>query len=427
MKNDAKKNKKFSIRKLVYNDKYLIICSIIAAIVIWVLTSMNLSPETTKRITVPVSVDFSGTLAEQLGIQYYGNDSITTEVTISCKKYIANDITENSFTASLQTNAITSTGYQSIPIVINVADDAEFTIQSYSPTSITGFYDYAEELTVPVELNFVNENFTAEGYVAGETVLNQSSVILKGARTYISNVKRVVADVSLQGDLTESQVVTVTPVALNEVGNRVENVEIILPDGGTSMTASVPILKIQNLQPAVSFIDGPSNAGSFLNVKYSVNSIEVGALESAQLTALNLGNISFNDINLGVNTFDFNAALLNGVTVLDGTEEITVTVTVPNNYETKRIPISVSDLSPELEGYDISVTSISSNYITIVGSPAVLEGIDKSRLSFSLVPLERAETIDENTERCRLTVSITGNGRCWVLGMYTVNVKVTAK
>lgn len=426
MKNNAKK-KKFSIRKLIYNDKYLIICSIIAAIVIWVLTSMNLSPETTKRITVPVSVDFSGSLAEQLGINYYGNDNITVDVTISCKKYLANDITESNFAASLQTNAITTTGYLSVPIVINVAEDAEFTVQSYSPTTVTGFYDYAEEVTVPVELNFVNANFTADGYVAGETALNQSSVILSGARTYVSSVKRVVADIDLESNLTESQVVTLTPVALSESGNQVENVNITIPEGETSLTASVPILKVQNLRPAVSFVAGPGNAESFLGVKYSVNSVEVGALESAQLTALNLGNISFADINLGVNTFDFNAAQLSGVTVLDGTEDITVTVTVPENYETKSIPISVRDLSPELEGYDISVTSISSSSITIVGDPVVIEGIDKTKLAFSIAPLDGAEAIDENTDRCRLTVSITGNGKCWVLGVYTVNVNVTVK
>ncbi|MCH5316435.1 MAG: hypothetical protein J1E05_00540 [Eubacterium sp.] len=427
MKNNAKKNKKFSIRKLIYNDKYLIICSIFAALVIWVLTSMNLSPETTKRITVPVSVDFSGTLAEQLGIQYYGDENVNVEVTISCKKYIASEISENDFSAALQTNSITTTGYQSVPIVLNVTEDAEFTVESYAPTAIMGFYDYTEELTMPVELNFVNTNFTAEGYVSGETTLNQSSVILRGARTYVSNVKRVVADIELESELSESQVVSLTPIALNEIGNKIDNVEIIIPEGESALTASVPILKVQNLRPAVSFVAGPNNAESFLDVKYSVNSVEVGAPESAQLTALNLGTISFSDINLGENTFDFNAAQINGVTVLDGTEEITVTVTVPKEYETKKIPISRNDLSPELEGYDITVNSISQKQITIVGDPEVLSGIDKSSLSFSLVPLERSETIDENTERCRLTVTISGNGRCWVLGMYTVNVSVTKK
>lgn len=427
MKNKGTKKKKFSFRKLIYNDRYLIVCSIIAAIVIWVLTSMNLSPETTKHITVPVSVDFSGTLAEQLGINYYGNDNLTVDVAVSCKKYLAKDITENDFTATLQTNTITTTGYNSVPIVLNVAEDAEFTVQSYYPTSAQGFYDYGEEVTMNVNVNFVNTKFAADGYVAGETSLNQSSVILKGARTYVSSVKRVVADIVLENELTESQVVTLTPIALNESGNKVDNVDILLPDGETSLTANVPILKVQNLKPAVAFVAGPSNAESFLDVKYSDNSVEVGAAESAQLTALNLGSISFADLNLGVNTFDFDATQVNGVTVLDGTTSITVTVTVPENYATKKIPISRNDLSPELEGYDISVRSISSDSITIVGDEIVLSTIDKSSLSFSLIPLDGENVIDENTDRCRLSVTVSGNGRCWVLGVYTVNVKVTAK
>lgn len=70
MADKKEKKSKFSIRKLIYNDKYLIICSVLAAVVIWIATSINLAPETTKKITVPVTVDFTGTLAEQLGIQY---------------------------------------------------------------------------------------------------------------------------------------------------------------------------------------------------------------------------------------------------------------------------------------------------------------------------------------------------------------------
>lgn len=427
MKNKDNKKKKFSIRKLVYNDRYLIVCSIVAAIVIWVLTSMNLSPETTKHITVPVSVDFSGTLAEQLGINYYGNENLTVDVAVSCKKYLAKDITENDFTATLQTNTITTTGYNSVPIVLNVADDAEFTVESYYPTSAQGFYDYDEEATMNVDVNFVNTKFAADGYVAGETTLNQSSVILKGARTYVSSVKRVVADIVLENELKESQVVTLTPIALNESGNKVDNVDILLPDGETALTANVPILKVQNLRPAVSFVAGPSNAESFLDVKYSVNSVEVGAPETAQLTSLNLGSISFADLNLGVNTFDFDATKVNGVTVLDGTTTITVTVTVPESYVTKKIPIGRGDLSPELEGYNISVSSISANSITLVGDETVLSTIDKSSLSFSLIPVDGDDIIDENTGRCRLSVAVSGNGRCWALGVYTVNVKVTAK
>ncbi|MDE5995355.1 MAG: hypothetical protein K2G56_00370, partial [Eubacterium sp.] len=287
---NEKKKRKFSFRKLVYNDRYLIACSIIAAIVIWVSTSMNLSPETTKKITVPVSVDFSDTLAEQLGIDYYGNSDLTVEVTISCKKYLAKDIDETDIIASLQTRNVTSTGYLSVPIVAKPAsDDAEFSIDSWYPTSAQGYYDVKQEETLPLELNYTNESFAADGYVVGDVAINQSVVIVSGPRTYMSNVEKVVADITLQNGLTESQRIDLQPRAVDENGAAVNYVTVNLPEG-ENFVATIPILKVQNLSPAVSFVSGPENASSFLDVDYSVNSIQVGALESSDSNVLNLGN-----------------------------------------------------------------------------------------------------------------------------------------
>ena len=253
--------KKFSIRKLVYNDKYLIVCSIIAAIIIWIITSMNLSPETTKQINVPVTIDFSGTLAEQLGIEYYGNKEITVEATISCKKYLAKDINENDLVATLQTSTVTSTGYLSVPITVTPSDAAaEFTIERYYPTSAQGYFDVAQNVSMPVDINFVNSNFTADGYVAGDTTFNQNSVILSGPKDYISNVKSVVADVTLENDLTESQIVNLEPKALDSNGNEVRYITITVPEGESSVVATIPILKVQLLKPSVSFVGGSDNA-----------------------------------------------------------------------------------------------------------------------------------------------------------------------
>ena len=113
---DNKNNKKFSLRKLIYNDKYLIVFSIITAVIVWISTSMSLSPETTKTITVPVNVDFSNTAADQLGIKCYGDTKIDVDVTVNCKKYLARDISADDLKVQLQTNAVTSKGNYEVPI-----------------------------------------------------------------------------------------------------------------------------------------------------------------------------------------------------------------------------------------------------------------------------------------------------------------------
>lgn len=423
---NEKKKRKFSLRKLVYNDRYLIICSIIAAVVIWVVTSMNLSPETTKKITVPVSVDFTNTLAEQLGIDYYGNSNLTVEVTISCKKYLAKDIDEKDINASLQTSNVTSTGYMSVPIGVSIADDAEFKIQSYYPTSAQGYYDVAQESTMPLELNYTNESFAADGYVVGDVALNQSMVIVKGPRTYMSNVEKVVADVTLENGLTESQRINLQPKAVDENGNAVSYVSVTLPEG-ENFVATIPILKVQNLKPAVSFVSGPDNASSFLDIEYSVNSVQVGALENSEHNVLNLGNISFAELNVGKNVFEFDTANLSGIKVLDGTEKITVTVTVPDDYAAKDIAVYRRDIKPDLQNYNVNVTGISSNSVRVVANSSVIDSIDKSSLVLSLAPMEGEDEINENTKVCRLSISVNANGNCWVIGTYTVNVNVTPK
>lgn len=423
---DVKKKRKFSFRKLVYNDRYLIACSIFAAVIIWVVTSMNLSPETTKKITVPVSVDFTDTLAEQLGIDYYGNKDLTVEVTISCKKYLAKDIDETDITASLQTSNVTSTGYLSVPIVVSAADNAEFTIESYFPTSAQGYYDVAQQQTLPLELNYTNESFAADGYVVGDVAINQSMVIVKGPRTYMSNVDKVVADITLENGLTESQRIDLQPKAVDENGNPVNYVSVNIPEG-ENFVATIPILKVQNLKPAVSFVSGPENASDFLDVAYSVNMIQVGALESSDLKVLNLGNISFAELHTGKNEFEFETDKISGIKVLDGTEKIVVTVTVPDDYVTKDISIYRRDIKPELDNYNVDITGISSNTIRIVANESVIDTIDKSSLVLSLAPPDGEDTINEKTTVCKLSVSVNAQGNSWVIGTYTVNVNVTPK
>lgn len=425
MPNEKKKHK-FSLRKLVYNDRYLIACSIIAAVIIWIATSMNLSPETTKKITVPVSVDFSDTLAEQLGIAYYGNSELSVEVTISCKKYLAKDIDEKDINASLQTSNVTSTGYLSVPILVSPADNAEFTIESYFPTSAQGYYDVKQEATLPLELNYKNESFAADGYVVGDVAINQSMVIVNGPRTYMSNVKKVIADITLDNGLTESQRIDLQPRAVDENGNAVSYVTVDIPEG-ENFVATIPILKVQNLKPSVSFVSGPENASSFLDVDYSVNSIQVGALESSDLKVLNLGNISFAELNVGENVFEFETDKISGIKVLDGTEKITVKVNVPDDYTAKDISIYRRDIKPDLQDYDVNVTGISSNTVRIIANKSVIDTIDKSNLVLSLVPLDGEEAITEKTTECKLSISVNTQGNSWVIGTYTVNVNVTPK
>lgn len=422
----SKKNKrrkgKFSLRKLIYNDKYLIVLSIIAAVVIWVATSINLSPETTKSVTVPVTVDFSGTLAEQLGIQYFDSTDITVDVTVSCQRYLARDITADDISASLRTDTVTSAGYQSVQILVAARGNDEFTIESYYPTSVAGLYDVYQEQSFPVQLNYTNTDFCADGYVAGTTTLSEEEVLVGGPRTYVSQVDRVEATISLDSGLTESQLVDLAPVALDAGGNQLDYITF-----ENSISANIPILKVDNLTPQVNLLNAPVNVQNVVDIDYSVDRVQAGVLESAGDAVLDLGDIDFSTIRSGENEFTFDLADLSGVVVLDGTEEITVTVTVPDDFETRDIRVSASDVTINVpDGFNAQAVSLPDATITVVGSSDALDELTSANLVLSCDLRQDSENLNTGTAEYTLSVSVSDAPDVWVYGSYSIRVNVTA-
>ena len=167
MSEQQKPKKRFSLRKLIYNDKNLIIISLLAAVCIWVATSMNLSPETTKNISVPLKIDFSDTVTEELGFKCYGESSMTVNVTVRAKKYLAKDISADDLDVKLQTSSVTTTGTHEVPISVSAGDSGDFTVESYYPTVYTGYFDVPEEQEMEIKLNYNTQDYVADGFVAG--------------------------------------------------------------------------------------------------------------------------------------------------------------------------------------------------------------------------------------------------------------------
>lgn len=419
--NKKRRKSKFSLRKLIYNDKYLIVISIIAAIVIWIATSINLSPETTKSVTVPVTVDFSGTLAEQLGIQYFDSTDITVDVTVSCQRYLARDITADDISASLRTDTVTSAGYQSVQILVAARGNDEFTIESYYPTSVAGLYDVYQEQSFPVELNYTNTDFCADGYVVGTTTLSEEEVLVGGPRTYVSQIDKVEATVSLDSNLSESQLVDLSPVALDASGNQLDYITF-----ENSISANIPILKVENLTPQVNFVNAPVNVQNIVDIDYSVRRVQAGVLESGGDAVLDLGDIDFSTISSGENEFTFNLSALSGIVVLDGTDEITVTVTVPDDFETRNIRVSSNDVTVSVpDGYNARAVSLPDTTITVVGSADALDAISSSNLVLSCDLRREADDLQTGTAEYALSVSVSDAPDVWVYGSYTVSINVT--
>lgn len=424
---NKKKKSKFSLKKLIYNDKYLIIISIVLSVVVWIATSINLSPETTKTITVPLTVDFSGTAAEQLGLKCFGDESIDVDVTVSCKKYLAMEVSADNINISLDTNAVTNSGYTDVPIKVDTNNNSDFKVTSYYPTVYRAYFDIEEEKTMDIDIRYTNEDFIADGYMMGEPLLSESTVTVKGPRTYVNQVESVVSNINIENELSETTSMDLTLTAVDSYGSRVSYITI--DTGGESLTITIPVLKEMTLDVSASFTGKPSRVStSDFDISYSVNRVNAGVLEDAEIKVANVGTIDFSQLNVGENKFTFNVNSINGIVVLDNIDTITATVTVPSDYDSTTLTVASSNASiiNVPDGYNATVTSISSNDVTVVGKKETVENLTSSNIKL-VVDLSKTDSKEIKTGLTTFdaATAVENSDTCWVYGKYKVTVNIT--
>lgn len=420
-----KRKSKFSVKKLIYNDKYLIIISIVLAIVIWCITSMNLSPETNKNIIVPVAVDFTDSAAEQLGIKCYGDDMIEVEVTITCKKYLARDITADDLNVYLQTNTVTSKGNLEVPIKVEAAESSDFIIDSYYPTVYRAYFDVEAEKVMNIDVQYPEDDFIADGYVSGDALFSENSVTIKGPKTYVNSVERVVSSISFDSPLNSTKTVELKLLPVDKNDQTVDYITFIKKNDNVTLT--IPVLKKEVLDVTSSFTSRPSGIDvSDFDIRYSVKSVNAGVLEEADIKQANIGNIDFSRLTVGENTIEFDADSVEGFTILDNIEKITATVTVPEKYKTTTLYINGRnvEINNIPDGYKAEVVSLSSYSATAVGEESNLFALSGANVRMTVDLSSLKGNVKEGVDTYNLTPMLDNCDGCWLYGDFTASIRI---
>ncbi|MBE6720816.1 MAG: hypothetical protein E7571_09245, partial [Ruminococcaceae bacterium] len=185
------KNKRtgFDFRRLIFNDKYLIITSLLLAVLIWIVTSLNIGTSENKTLRIDVPIKLGDEVSEQLGMQYYTlQDTIELNVTISGAKYAIGQVTESDLNIRFDTSNVNRTGEQSIPILVsNGSNNLDFTVSSTYPSSVDAYFDVNETRTFSVNVNY-DDTAIADGYTFGTPVLNEDKVVISGPKTYVDKI-----------------------------------------------------------------------------------------------------------------------------------------------------------------------------------------------------------------------------------------------
>lgn len=427
MAEKRKKKSNFSIKRLIYNDKYLIIFSLLLAVVVWVVTSLNIGIDETKTVKIDVPISLGDEVSEQLGMQYYSfQNTIQVSVTVSGAKFVVGQVTQNDLSVKFDTSNVNRTGEQTIPITVsNASKSLDFDISSVYPSSIEAYFDVNESKAFDIYLKYDEDN-VADGYTFGDPVLSEDKVIISGPKTYVDKIERASVDVNFGADVDLTEPYNID-CNIDIEGTGVETSYLTITSRNDtetpikSVSVTLPVLKMEKLPVSVNFEDEPSDLPKdAITVEYSSKMLNAGLLDSANINKAVIGTISFKNLTTGENKFTFDVTNLQGITLLDkNIKKVTATVTVNSNYTTQTISINKQSIIVEgvPKGYKAVVKSIDSNRITVIAPK-------DTTISDNDVELKCDVTEQKDDNKYVIASRITSNNTSWVYGTYTATIEL---
>ena len=410
------KNEKSGVSR---NKVLQVIASILVAVAIWVYVDVEKAPERTKTIR-DIPVEFSGestTLADKNLMLLSGYDT-TVDLTIKGTKRELVKINKDNVPTLASTSSIDSVGVHTLRWDVVYPDGVQSSALSvdwaskYKVTVTVG-----ELYTKEVPVNCVVTGTVADGYFTGETVLDPTTLVLRGQRDDLLNVAyaKLTVDIS---DATRSVIQTESVQLYDNDDNPVDNSNI--RTNASLIQAKVPVLTTKEVSLAVELSGVPGSAGQSIKTTITPSSVrligEADVLENIDeivLATLYIEDLDIWQQNSYVVTAPDGTWLANSNEVatveitMEGIEEKTVTV---DTFSYTNVP---SGLYAEvMDTLDVRLWGLSEE-LAELKADAITATVDLSSVT--------------ETGSCRVPVTVTVSGYrdVAVKGSYEVTVYVT--
>lgn len=410
------KNEKSGVSR---NKVLQVIASILVAVAIWVYVDVEKAPERTKTIR-DIPVEFSGestTLADKNLMLLSGYDT-TVDLTIKGTKRELVKINKDNVRLVASTSSIDSVGVHTLRWDVVYPDGVQSSALSvdwaskYKVTVTVG-----ELYTKEVPVNCVVTGTVADGYFTGETVLDPTTLVLRGQRDDLLNVAyaKLTVDIS---DATRSVIQTESVQLYDNDDNPVDNSKI--RTNASLIQAKVPVLTTKEVSLAVELSGVPGSAGQSIKTTITPSSVrligEADVLENIDeivLATLYIEDLDIWQQNSYVVTAPDGTWLANSNEVatveitMEGIEEKTVTV---DTFSYTNVP---SGLYAEvMDTLDVRLWGLSEE-LAELKADAITATVDLSSVT--------------ETGSCRVPVTVTVSGYrdVAVKGSYEVTVYVT--
>ncbi len=418
------KKKKFSLNKLMMNNKFLLVLSLLISLTIWVYMSYGNSSDTNVTLSnIPIQIELSDE-ARNSGLQIFSGTEQTASITVTGSRATLGSVNESDVTVTAAANTISSAGSYTLPVSATKTNpSSNFQLTStVVPSTINVVVDYLRESTFQIQENVVYR--VADGYYAS-TSLATKSIVISGPQTEISKIDKVSAIAEISGTLTDSSTTDADIVLYDKDGNEMST-DLLTMDFKT-VKATVSVLPEKTVDVKLKFTNKPDG----LEITDDMVSIEPSSILLAgskdildKTDYVNLEVIDFSNLKNEKVTFD---AL--GIDIPSDCKNI-------SNSTTAKVTLDLSGLSSKKFTVDnFTVKGLSDKYssevtqksisVAVIGPESQIDDLDTD----SITGVIDVSNSNGTTGSVQMPVSFkfSGADSCWAYGTYKANVTITEK
>ena len=426
MKSFTGKIKKITLGKLFYNNKFVMVFSVIMSFIVWIVVSSSKSESVPVSISdIPVDINLSES-AVQDGLKIFSGQDVTARVDISGNRLVVGQVTKNDIqiSAPQAASTIMSPGNYTLELSakkVGLLQDYQI-VSAVKPSVVTVMVDgYREaEFNIEPEINFTPKS----DYFVGNTILSSQKVKLSGPETEISKIKKVKVKADIPGEISSTATLKL-PIIMYDAYDKPITSETI-SCSVDEVDASVPVLMKKKIEIIPQFDNVP--AGINLNkeykdiVKLSPSTLEIAGPEDIvkSLNSVKLDPINFRDISLQSNSFNMPINLPQGCRSLNNEYSSEVSLNL-FQFKEKSFNINQFSFRNVPTGKQASVYNGEIN-ITVLGPSNKLNSLKTSDISEEVVFSEDKEI--SNSMEMPVKITIKNHNSLWVYGTYYVNVNL---
>lgn len=417
---------KFSFSKFLQNDKFLRIFSVFLGILSWFIVSIAIDPTKTTIINdIPVVFNLVNTTPQTYGLSVIEGDNQTVSVKIEGKGYVIGNLTADDFVATPVVSSVNKSGEYDIKVDVKKVDigNPDYSIIS-QPSYLKASFDIVEEKQMDIfpAAEYVT---AAEGLVKQPILLSRDKIDIKGPKTEIDKIHRVVAIYDKEIEIKETMVTDATIIFYDSRGNKLllKNVEY----DNSPVEITIPIYKHKKLPLLLQFVNIPQFLDiSKIDYELSVSEIEVAGPPNIldTYTGLELPPIDFRTIDINT-ILNLNVKLATGLTNVDQINEVKVAIKNDNlaskdinieNIIIKNVPLSLDTTVKTNKLFNVRIVGDKSDIAKITSDDFIAE-VDFANTELSIGDSKVSVSI-YSTKTDKLV---------WAVGEYTILVNTKIK